>query len=446
MKKLIIAAVIIVFGLSANADANTNYAKRVGGYFYTSLSPYGTWIEIGFGTPVWRPTMMKRNWSPYAQGQWIYTNYGWYWDSYESFGDIVYHYGRWYYDDYYGWVWVPDYEWAPAWVEWRYDDNYIGWAPLSPYAVFSINIGIHFTYNYYVPYNHWNYVQYNRFCDNNVYNYYVAPKYKYRVHSNTKMRTNYSYYNGRVKNDGVDFNRIRKNSGRNIEKKNIVTYTNPMERSKVRDNNNNREIRTYIASREDISRDGLQDVKIERKERKASLDLTKVEIGRDRNTEKTKVTREENYGEVVRNKFENTYTNVEKRDRTKETKKEIDNRNSEIAKRNNEQIKRNEEIKRNEQSKRNEQVEIQRKANEEMKKRNEVTVQKREVKSTNTEVIRQNNERKVEQKKLTQKVEQKNQNNNTSRNTEVKKSDSNSRSQTKENKRTSDKDSKSKSR
>ena len=73
MKKLIIAAVIIVFGFSASADANTNYAKRVGGYFYTSLSPYGTWIEIGFGTPVWRPTMMKRNWSPYHQGQWIYT-------------------------------------------------------------------------------------------------------------------------------------------------------------------------------------------------------------------------------------------------------------------------------------------------------------------------------------------------------------------------------------
>ena len=168
MKKLIIAAVVIVFGLSANADANTDYAKRVGGYFYTSLSPYGTWMEIGFGTPVWRPTIMRRTWSPYSQGQWIYTDYGWYWDSYESFGAIVYHYGRWYYDDYYGWIWIPDYEWAPAWVDWRYDDDYIGWAPLSPYALFSINIGIHYTYDYYVPYNHWNYVKYNHFCDNNV--------------------------------------------------------------------------------------------------------------------------------------------------------------------------------------------------------------------------------------------------------------------------------------
>ncbi len=99
----------------------------------------------------------------------------------KTFGEIVYHYGRWYYDDYYGWIWIPDYEWAPAWVDWRYDDDYIGWAPLSPYALFTISIGIHYTYDYYVPYSRWNYVKYNHFCDHNVYSYYVAPKYKYRV-------------------------------------------------------------------------------------------------------------------------------------------------------------------------------------------------------------------------------------------------------------------------
>ncbi len=60
------------------------------------------------------------------------------------------------YDDYYGWLWYPDYEWAPAWVEWRYDNNYIGWAPLHPYAVFSVSVGIYFTNTYYTPYYHWN--------------------------------------------------------------------------------------------------------------------------------------------------------------------------------------------------------------------------------------------------------------------------------------------------
>lgn len=475
MKKLIIAAVIIVFGLSANADANTNYAKRVGGYFYTSLSPYGTWIEIGFGTPVWRPTMMKRNWSPYYQGQWIYTNYGWYWDSYEPFGHVVYHYGRWYYDDYYGWIWIPDNEWAPAWVDWRYDDDYIGWAPLSPYALFSINIGIHYTYDYYVPYHHWNYVQYNHFCDNNLYNYYVAPKYKYRVHNKTKMRTNYSYYDGRVRNDGVDYDRIRERSGRTIEKRNIVGFNDPRELTKDRDSKNrDREIRTYFASKDDISREGLRDVKVEKKDRKSTLELSKVELGRNRNLDrsndrldtrkiedsrkfekknndltsntrvKTEDTRKENNGNVDRKRVED--------ERKIQERKELDKRNSEIEKRNNEQIKRNEElkrteqIKRNEQKKRNEQVEIKRNSNDDMKKRIEETIQKRQEKKSNTKVFKQNNERKVEQKKETQKVERRNQNVNTNRNTEVKRNESNSRTEKKEETRTSDKDKRTKSR
>lgn len=476
MKKLIIAAVLIVFGFSANVDANTNYAKRVGGYFYTSLSPYGTWIEIGFGTPVWRPTMMKRNWSPYHQGQWIYTNYGWYWDSYEPFGHVVYHYGRWYFDDYYGWIWIPDNEWAPAWVEWRYDNDYIGWAPLSPYALFSINIGIHYTYDYYVPYNHWNYVQYNHFCDNNVYNYYVAPKYKYRVHNKTKMRTNYSYYDGRVRNDGVDYDRIRERSGRTIEKRNLVGVNDPRELSKDRESKNrNKEVRTYFANSDDISREGLRDVKVEKKGRKSSLDLSKVELGRDRNLTRSKDRNdnrkvedirkvEKKNNELTSNTLERTEDrrienngNVDRKriedDRNIQERKESDKRNSEIEKRNNEQIKRNEEIKRteqvkrNEQNKRNEQVDNQRSSYDNMKKRIDETIQNRQEKNSNTEVFKQNNERKVEQNRGTQKVEQRNQNVNTNRNTEVKRNDSNTiRNEKKEETRASDKDKRTKSR
>jgi hypothetical protein len=31
-----------------------------------------------------------------------------------------------------GWVWVPGYTWAPAWVSWREGDDDVGWAPLPP--------------------------------------------------------------------------------------------------------------------------------------------------------------------------------------------------------------------------------------------------------------------------------------------------------------------------
>jgi hypothetical protein len=60
------------------------------------------------------------------------TDSGWYWVSTEQWGWATYHYGRWDYDSYYGWVWVPGTEWAPSWVEWRQGDDYVGWAPLPP--------------------------------------------------------------------------------------------------------------------------------------------------------------------------------------------------------------------------------------------------------------------------------------------------------------------------
>src|SRR5690606_18244380 len=31
-----------------------------------------------------------------------------------------------------GWVWYPGYEWAPAWVSWRYGDDWVAWVPLAP--------------------------------------------------------------------------------------------------------------------------------------------------------------------------------------------------------------------------------------------------------------------------------------------------------------------------
>src|SRR5262245_56561770 len=101
--------------------------------FYDELTPYGQWVwHPRFGY-VWLPEIVSDNWRPYAVGRWTYTDeYGWYWDSYEPFAWAVYHYGRWGYDPDYGWFWVPGDTWAPAWVQWRYSDDYVGWAPIGP--------------------------------------------------------------------------------------------------------------------------------------------------------------------------------------------------------------------------------------------------------------------------------------------------------------------------
>lgn len=62
---------------------------------------------------VWRPRNMEPGWTPYSNGYWSYTDCGWMWTSYYSWGWRPYHYGRWWWSDYYGWVWSPGFIWAP---------------------------------------------------------------------------------------------------------------------------------------------------------------------------------------------------------------------------------------------------------------------------------------------------------------------------------------------
>ncbi len=278
MKKIIIAAIFLIAGISTQVKAETDIT--IGGdfgFFYSSLSPYGNWIQINGGVNVWRPMNVGYGWSPYHYGHWIWTNDGWYWDSDEPFGDIVYHYGRWYYDDYYGWIWVPDYQWAPAWVEWRYDNDYIGWAPLPPYASFSVGFGISFTSSYYTPYQYYSFVSYRYMCNPHVYNYYVDNTYKYRIYSNTRFRTNYGYSDGRVINRGVNVDFIRQRSGDRIVERRIDAVTNP--RNFGRGNSNSSNVRALILQRDQINRGTGRNIQIQRGGRETSLDVSRIAVG-----------------------------------------------------------------------------------------------------------------------------------------------------------------------
>ena len=274
MKKLIMFAFVILSLTTVQSKTMTEYGGD--GYFYTALSPFGEWFELNDGMTVWRPTMMPGNWEPYTIGRWEWTADGWYWDSDEPFGYITYHYGRWYNDDYYGWIWVPDDQWAPAWVDWRYDDDYVGWAPLSPYGVFQVGLGLHFTNEYHAPYGYWNFVDYNHFCDRNVYHYYAGPTYKYRIYNGTRFRNDYDYSNGRVINRGIGYDVVRERSGRPIRTREIIRTTDPREVTGNRDKN---VIRTYVATRQDISRNNIRDITIKRPDRRTTMDVSKVNLG-----------------------------------------------------------------------------------------------------------------------------------------------------------------------
>lgn len=114
-------------------------------FFYDDLAPYGTWVSVHPHGWVWCPLDVESGWRPYTVGYWIYTEDGWFWISEDPWGWVPYHYGRWAYDRYYGWIWVPGDEWAPAWVAWRYGHGWIGWSPLPPNVHWRIHVGLVFT-------------------------------------------------------------------------------------------------------------------------------------------------------------------------------------------------------------------------------------------------------------------------------------------------------------
>jgi hypothetical protein len=102
--------------------------------FDETLTPYGDWTDVD-GTRVWRPSVsvVGDDFQPYAtNGQWVSSDYGWYFQSDYPWGWAPFHYGRWALDPNYGWIWIPGTVWAPAWVDWRSGGGYIGWAPLPP--------------------------------------------------------------------------------------------------------------------------------------------------------------------------------------------------------------------------------------------------------------------------------------------------------------------------
>jgi len=135
---LAVLAALAAFGALTPRHAGAQVSV---GFFYDNLDPYGEWVRDPDYGYVWHPTGVDDHWAPYTDGYWAYTDSGWTWVSYEDYGGIVYHYGRWAHIPDEGWVWVPGYTWAPAWVSWRSNDDYIGWAPLPPEARWNAEIG-----------------------------------------------------------------------------------------------------------------------------------------------------------------------------------------------------------------------------------------------------------------------------------------------------------------
>jgi hypothetical protein len=134
-KTLLAAGMILTVSLVGESRAQAFGWFENRPLFHAELSPHGTWFSFGSHGWVWRPTVTLTvpDWRPYCHGgDWTLSDGAWCWRSSYPWGHIPFHYGRWLLTDEFGWVWVPGAEWAPAWVSWRYDGAYWGWAPRPP--------------------------------------------------------------------------------------------------------------------------------------------------------------------------------------------------------------------------------------------------------------------------------------------------------------------------
>jgi hypothetical protein len=204
--------------------------------FYRALSPYGVWFNYGIYGMCWKPSAVSRSWQPYRNGYWVWTNYGWTWMSNYNWGWATFHYGRWIIDPYHGWVWVPDYEWAPAWVQWRYSNDYIGWAPLPPGVRFDVHIGYD-NRDYGVHYSYWNYINCRDFNTTN-YQFITGIRVE-QIHRQTKNITNITTSGRNIHNYGPSVTDIERVTRSRVTQYNIIDDTRATSRNNQRIENNN---------------------------------------------------------------------------------------------------------------------------------------------------------------------------------------------------------------
>ncbi|HEX4665648.1 MAG TPA: DUF6600 domain-containing protein [Chthoniobacterales bacterium] len=223
MKRTLLALTLVglLLPLAPRTEAATEVSLNL---FYDNLSPYGSWIDVADYGYCFQPSVAVSNsdWRPYADGYWAYTDAGWTWVSYEDFGWATYHYGRWADLDSYGWVWVPGYEWGPAWVSWRTGGDYVGWAPLPPqpggvvYEGRAITGAIDASFD--IGPLYYNFVDIRYIGEPVLRGRIIEPRRNVTIINRTMNVTNITYNNSMVVNHGPDINRINQYSTRPVQR------------------------------------------------------------------------------------------------------------------------------------------------------------------------------------------------------------------------------------
>ncbi len=211
-------AAALLLGLS-NLPASAAVQVSVD-FFHENLAAHGDWREVGDYGYCWQPRDVGRDWQPYGDGRWLYTDAGWTWDSEEPYSWAVYHYGRWARVDRVGWVWVPGTEWGPAWVSWRRGPRHVGWAPLPPEARFARTTGItaRVDADYDIGPTNYRFVAVRDFGAPRLRTVFVEPRENITIIRQTTNITRITYVNNVVYNEGPQYDVISRESAQPIRR------------------------------------------------------------------------------------------------------------------------------------------------------------------------------------------------------------------------------------
>ena len=123
----------------------------------------------------------------------------------------------------------------------------------------------------------------------------------YRFYDRTRYRTNYGYSDGRVINRGVDIDLVRRRSGQNIRERMVERVNDP---GLLRNQNgrNSDHVRSYYVERDRLSRENVDGRKIERSDRRSSLDISRMGI--DSRNDGSIERRRDTQGEIILNNRE----------------------------------------------------------------------------------------------------------------------------------------------
>ncbi len=187
-------------------------------YFYDYLTRYGMWVYYPPHGYVWIPRITRYGWRPYTYGHWVWTDWGLTWVSRFEWGWAPFHYGRWGWDVNFGWFWVPDTVWGPAWVTWRRSSLYIGWAPLPPEARLVAGVGIT-SLPFSLPFSYWIFVEGRYFLEPRIYRYVFPYERNMTIINYTVIQTNIVVQDRRIINKGIDLDHLER-----ITKRKITPY------------------------------------------------------------------------------------------------------------------------------------------------------------------------------------------------------------------------------